>query len=159
MQEPPTSASDQLQWLVDRAAITDLILSFARCVDDSDHAQYTANFTDDGSLILPFAEVHGRDQILAMPDPPEGWATHHLIGNIMIDIDGDTAHTRAYLTATHVFDATQPSNNAQAGGWYTHELTRTPEGWRFTHVELHVIWEQEKPMIPEESGVNIRPAS
>lgn len=159
MQNPPTTAANQLQWLVDRAAIADLILSFARCVDDSDHAQYTANFTEDGSLILPFAEVHGRDQILAMPDPPKNWATHHLIGNILIDIDGDTARTRAYLTATHVFDAAQPSNNAQAGGWYTHELIRTSEGWRFRRVELHVVWETEKPMIPEDSGMKTSPVT
>ena len=148
-QNPGATPEVQLQWLVDRAEISDLILSFARAIDDRDIAQYAANFAEDGVLVLPFAELTGRDQILNIPELPSAWATHHLIGNILIDIDGDVAHTRAYIMATHVFDATTPSDTAQAGGWYIHELARTDEGWRFTRVEIRIVWTQEKPLFPE----------
>lgn len=152
-QQPPTDPTAQLQWLVDRAAITDLILSFARCIDDSDPVQYAANFTEDGELELPFASAKGMVEILAMPTPPPSWRMHHLMGNILFEIDGDTAKTRAYVTATHVFDVDVPTDTSQGGGWYLHEVVRTPQGWKFRKVRLHLVWMQEKELIPEDSGM------
>ncbi|HKP07811.1 MAG TPA: nuclear transport factor 2 family protein [Microbacterium sp.] len=150
----PTEVPAQLQWLTDRAAITDLILDFARCVDDRDHERYVSNFLEDGQLVLPFHTAHGRDAILTMPTPPESWKTHHHLGNIYIQIDGDVATSRAYLTATHVFSDDR-TDNAHAGGWYEHEVVRTPEGWRFRRVELVVVWEEAKPMMPADVGTSV----
>lgn len=143
-----TRQAAQLQWLVDRAEITDLVLDFARCVDDRDIAKYADNFTEDGELVLPFAHLTGREQILTIPELPARWATHHLIGNILIDIDGDVARTRTYVQATHVFDTATPSDTAQAGGWYLQDLRRTSDGWRFTRAEIRMVWETEKPLFP-----------
>ncbi|MFB2580226.1 nuclear transport factor 2 family protein [Herbiconiux sp. P15] len=130
-----------LRRLGDRAEITDLILEFARCIDDSDQAGYAATFDEECELVLPFAHVVGRAAIEAMPAPQPGMSTHHQIANILFDIAGDVARTRAYLTATHVFDAARPTDIAQAGGWYLHDLVRTPAGWRFRRVELAIVWE------------------
>ncbi len=149
MQSPAPTIDDRLQWLVDRAAVTDLILDFARCVDDDDKQRYASNFTEDGTLVLPFAEVHGRAEILAMPGPPPSWATQHLIANIVIDINGDVANTRAWVIATHVFDREHRSRNAHAGGWYRHKVVRTDEGWKFQRVELEIVWDEDTPMIPD----------
>jgi len=145
----PTDPAAQLQWLVDRAEITDLILEFARSVDEQDHRAYTNTFAEDGQLVLPFATLVGRDSILSMPRPPQKMDTHHFIGNILFDIDGDTARTRTYVVATHVFDAEVRTDSAKAGGWYQQELARTAEGWRFTRVDLHLVWMPEEPMFRE----------
>jgi ketosteroid isomerase-like protein len=135
------TSAEQLQWLVDRAQISDLLLSFAHSVDAHDHAQYTANFTDDAVLELPFGCFEGRATIAAMDQPVAEMATHHISANHAIDIDGDTARTRSYLIATHVFDRGNPRDHAQAGGWYDCELRRTAAGWRFARVRLSIVWE------------------
>lgn len=145
---PPSDPVAQLQWLVDREAIGDLISNFGVCVDDKDKAGYASNFTSDAVLELPFGRIEGRDAIAVMKGPPPHWNTQHLFGNIVIDLDGDSATTRAYMMATHVFDPELRSSKAHAGGWYEHTVVRTPEGWRFTRVRLVPIWEDERPMIP-----------
>jgi len=135
------TTAEQVQWLVDRAAISDLLLSFAHSVDAHDHERYTANFTDDGVLELPFGRFEGRAAIAAMDQPIAEMASHHITANHMIELDGDAARARSYLIATHVFDRRDPRDYAQAGGWYDCELRRTEEGWRFTRVRLSVVWE------------------
>lgn len=65
IQPPPTELAQQVQWLVDRAAISDLIVEFARCLDVRDWEGYVANFADDGVLELPFASFEGREAIAA----------------------------------------------------------------------------------------------
>lgn len=145
---PPTDPTEQLQWLVDREAIRDLVHDFAVRIDDKDQAGYAANFAEDGVLELPFGSFRGRQRIAAMSGPPPHVSTHHLIGEIVIDLAGDTATTRTYLLATHRFDPADKSDKAHAGGWYTHEVVRTPEGWRFTRVRLDEAWADARPMTP-----------
>jgi hypothetical protein len=137
---PPEDPTQQLQWLVDRALISDLLCDFARRVDTHDQAGYGANFAPDAVLDLPFGLVEGREAILAMrgPQPPMG--THHISSNHMIRLDGDTAQSRSYLQATHIADVSEPARFWQAGGWYDCEFGRLTEGWRFTRVKLTVRW-------------------
>ena len=47
---PPTDPVAQVQWLVDRAAISDLLNDVARALDDLDWEGYASNYTDDGVL-------------------------------------------------------------------------------------------------------------
>ena len=44
---------EKVQWLVDRALISELLHSFARALDTRDWAGYAGNYTDDGWLELP----------------------------------------------------------------------------------------------------------
>jgi hypothetical protein len=138
--------AEQLRWLVDRAEISDLILRFERSIDDHNQAAYASTFTEDGELDLPFTHKKGRAAIAASdPIDPKN-ASHHISTNHMITIDGDRATARAYLIATHVFDRADRMTYAQAGGWYDFDLTRTPDGWRFSHVKLSVVWQSADMM-------------
>ncbi len=54
----------------------------------------------------------------------------HYITNIETEIDGDTARVRAMF-----YNPTQIKGVAELcmfGGYYHHELVRTPDGWRST---------------------------
>jgi ketosteroid isomerase-like protein len=137
---PPDDLAGQVQWLVDRALIGDLLIDFARRVDTRDQAGYAANFTDDGVLELPFGVFNGREAISEMSGPPPPMGTHHLSTNHMIQIDGDTASSRSYLQATHIADVAKPTQNWKAGGWYDCTFRRTADGWKFTRVVLSVLW-------------------
>lgn len=145
---PPTDPAAQLKWMVDREAIRNLISDFGTRIDDKDQAAYAANFTEDAVLELPFGTMVGRAAIAAMKGPPQQWRTQHLIGNIVIDLDGDEAHTRAYLMATHVFSPDDLTKKAHAGGWYLHHVVRTDDGWRFAHAKLVEVWHDQRPMLP-----------
>ena len=66
--------------------------------------------------------------------------THHMSTNHAIRIDGDRATTRSYLQAIHLTDPDDNTKHHDVGGWYDNELARTPDGWRFTRVELSFVW-------------------
>jgi hypothetical protein len=137
---PPDDLAGRVQWLVDRALISDLLIDFARRVDSQDQEGYAANFAEDGVLELPFGVFNGREAIRGMPGPRRPMGTHHLSTNHMVEIEGDEARSRSYLQATHIADVAQPDRNWKAGGWYDCSYRRTPEGWKFTHVKLSVLW-------------------
>lgn len=145
---PPTDPVEALQWLVDHEAIRNLVYDFATSIDDQDRPRYLANFTEDAVVTLPHGRIEGRAELAKMPEPRPEWAAQHLFGGIVIDLDGDTAHTRAYLAATHIFDRTDVKNNAHSGGWYEHTAVRTPEGWRFSELKLVILWEGQRSMTP-----------
>ncbi len=132
-----SSLAAAVKSLVDRAAIEDVITTLFYCVDTKDFDGAAALFTDDGQIVLPFASypaselVDTSERIFA---PYQ--ATHHMIGNVAITIDGDTARSRHYLRATHIPDATDPARHADVGGWYDWHYRRTPAGWRITRYEL-----------------------
>lgn len=137
---PPTNPVEQLQWLVDRAEIGDLLIDFARALDERDWDGYAANYADDGELdISPVIRHKGRAGLAefvaaGLSQYPGG--THHVSTNHAIDVRGDEATARAYLIAAHVLD--NPTRHADGAGWYDVQLRRTGDGWRFTHVALTI---------------------
>lgn len=145
----PADPSEQLQWLVDRAAVAQLVDTFARSIDVRDQPTYTDTFTDDASLSLPFGTFTGRAEIAAMPTAPPPMASHHLAANVHVTVDGDTATARWNVIATHIFDGADPNGNAQAGGRYDATLRRTADGWRFSAVTLTIAWARGT-MIPKD---------
>lgn len=143
---PP--AAEQLQALLDREEIRALVSSFARSIDTKNQPQYAANFAEDGELTTPFGTRVGRAAIADMKGPPPGTHAHHLIGQVDIDLHGDTATATTYMIATHVFSSDSLTEKAHSGGWYEQEFVRTSEGWKFSKVSLVIRWEDERPMIP-----------
>jgi ketosteroid isomerase-like protein len=135
-------AGHQLANLVDRAAIADLLLEFARRLDAGEWEQYAATFASDAVFELPWSERHGRAEIAAAAeaDLAHFAAVMHYSTNQVIEIDGDSARSRSYLIGIHVPDASDPGTHADAGGWYDCEYRRTEDGWRFTHVRVTVAW-------------------
>lgn len=67
----------------------------------------------------------------------------HYITNIEPDIDGDTARVRAMF-----YNPTLISGVADLcvfGGYYYHELVRTPGGWRSIHLREEIKWTANSP--------------
>ena len=137
-------APAQLQWLVDRALISDLMLTFARALDERDWDAYAATYTEDGVLnIGGFVELRGREAIRAATASPRGLGgysgTWHGSSNHAITVSGDSATLHSYLLGVHMLsDSTR--DHADGAGWYDCELVRTSDGWRFTHVKISEVW-------------------
>jgi SnoaL-like domain len=137
----PIDREDQLQWLVDRALIGDLLIAYARGADTKDWAGIAALFSEDGAVISPFGSFPGRQFAeIAAPLMTPFWATHHISTNHAIEIDGDRASSRSYLQATHLTDPGDPSIHADIGGWYDHTFVRIDGRWWIQTMELSFVW-------------------
>ena len=150
MTSPPSDPAAQLQWLVDRAQISDLLVEFARSLDERDWDANTALYVPDGVFMVgDVFRLVGHDQLRATgSDRGLGQyaGTWHLSSNHAIQIDGDTATTRSYLLGVHLL-SDNPFHHADGGGWYDCTLRRTPEGWRFVTVRVHEVWNAGEPLL------------
>lgn len=146
---PPTELAAQVQWLVDRAAISDLLVEFARTLDEREFDANTDLYVPEGSFGVEGAfTLQGHEQLAATGSARglgQYAGTWHGSSNHAIAIDGDTARTRSYLIGVHLL-GDGPFDHADGGGWYDCTLRRTPEGWRFVTVRVHEVWNASKPL-------------
>ena len=167
----PTTVPDMtaaIAWLVDRAHIGDLLVEFARALDERDWAAYAATYTDDGVFEIQapdgrtVARIEGRDTIAAVTESPAalgGYAgTWHGSSNHAITIrrgaggdpSADTATTRSYLYGVHLLGGAT-THHATGSGWYDCRLRRTGDpalagGWRFAAVRVTEVWHAGEPL-------------
>jgi ketosteroid isomerase-like protein len=144
----PNGLAEQVRWLVDRALIGDLLIEFARALDERDWDAYAATYAEDGELAIGPSVAHkgqaGMAEFVAASLSGYPGGTHHLSTNHAIHIDGDSAVTRSYLIAAHVYELDRPAIGA---GWYDCRLRRTEQGWRFAHVTLTVRYVAGAPIV------------
>jgi hypothetical protein len=148
---PPNDPDRQLQWLVDRAQISDLLVAMARTLDERDHTGYASLFTEDGVLELGDMSVRGREALAAGVVRNLGGygAVWHLSANHAIDLDGDRARTRSYVIGVHR-NGDDLGHHADMAGWYDTTVVRTAEGWRFELVSASVLWTSGSGPLPHE---------
>jgi len=127
--------ADQVQQLVDRAEITDVMSRYCFAVDFRDFEALRTVFDADADatyvlsplgLGLDDVKLSGVDAIIDWLSSVLGNlgepAPRHALTNHLIEIDGDRAHSRSYL--------------AGGNGLYTVEHVRTDEGWRAAQFEM-----------------------
>ena len=141
------------QWAKDRAEIESLMHLFARG-NDIDSSYYEQCMTDDvevdyGADVMKFqglAQLKSiRDEMWTYdPARPERFGflfTQHLIGNALIEIDGDTARAQYYALATHgLIGKDGEPTIVPAGCVYTQHSIRTPKGWRVNRHTCRIMW-------------------
>jgi len=133
--------------MMDVAAISDhfeihaLLHRYARAMDAQDWDLLRTVYTPDATI--DYTSVGGPagplDEVIAwvastMPAFPE---SQHLVSNVEIDLAGDWASVRAAY-----FCQMRTVTDAQffCGGWYTHDLVRTADGWRSAHMVDSIAW-------------------
>ncbi len=63
---------------------------------------------------------------------------HHLITNVLVDLDGDRAAVRANLVATFVRDASH--HELVLGAVSRFQAQRTSQGWQLAAIEVNPVW-------------------
>jgi hypothetical protein len=125
-----------LQDLTDRQAITDLVSRLGLWLDEGRFDEAPSILTEDVTVSTPGGQASGIERVIGQArrnHQVDG--LQHLIGNVLIDLDGDRAKVRANLVATFVGTAVE-----QHGERYRFEAVRRPEGWRLSRVEVEPIW-------------------
>lgn len=126
----------------DHTAITELTHRYCWAIDDRDWPALEALFTPDATARLADRDFQHRAAIVAhcrsVLSPLD--ASHHMVSNHLIDVDGDRATSRCYVQAQHTRLALDGGENWLLGGRYHDTLARTEHGWRITHRTLASVW-------------------
>lgn len=129
-----------LHEISDRLEITDLITRYTRLVDTGRWDDLGEVFTDDAVLdySAPGGPVGGLAEAIPFIANLTGFAKwQHLIGQVEIELLGDSARATAYFTNPMV-DKT--GKLWEVGGYYHHDLVRTPDGWRSARMVDDIVW-------------------
>jgi len=141
-----TSLVQAATYAEDRAEIENLMSVYIYALDLKDPAAYVGTFTEDGVLnhaggierghaaIRAFIENSAANARRAWENrytsKPRPIPNRHLIDNLELDINGDTARGRAYWTSMSVDENRQP--HISEYGFYEDEYRRVNGKWLFS---------------------------
>jgi 3-phenylpropionate/cinnamic acid dioxygenase small subunit len=135
------------QTLIDRALVIDLAVAYTRGVDARRWDEACAVFTEDATVDYGsrVGTERGRNQIAQLLGRTlDGLdSTQHLIGNHVVEIEGDRATHSCYLVAQHV----RNGELYTVGGTYFDELVRGDDGWAIVHRRLERSWRAGNPQV------------
>lgn len=124
---------DFLTQLRDERAIERALTLFARAMDDRDWTTMAQILTGDAEGDFGTGRLAGSAAIV---DLIRGFLdkcgpTQHLLGNVVIDVDGDSATSRAYIRDVHLGSAAEESVRFYTLGDYHDTWRRDGDGsWR-----------------------------
>ena len=121
----------------DADEVAALVQRYADCIDAGDLDGLAALFTW-GTLRSPAGDAHGRDEVRRMYDAvvldDHGRpGTRHVVFGVEVEIDGDVAHARSYVTVIH-------HDRPIIAGRYDDRFARDPATghWRFDERVVHL---------------------
>jgi SnoaL-like domain len=120
---------DRLQRLCDERDIQRALTLFARAMDDRDWTAMADILADDAEGDFGTGRLYGSAAIIELIRSflDSCGPTQHLLGNVIIDVDGDKAVSRAYIRDVHL-----RSDAARRRGSIPSATTKTHGGDRPT---------------------------
>jgi hypothetical protein len=128
-------AAATLELLMAEREIQRALYRFARAMDERDWAALDAVVAVDATADMGLGPLHGRAAIVALMRSflDECGPTQHLLGNLTIDIDGASAHSRCYVSDMHKGLGDKSELTFSTLGEY-HDRWRKEQGvWRMVH--------------------------
>jgi SnoaL-like protein len=131
----------------DELEIVALLNRYARAVDTKDWELYRSVFTDDAhidySTDVFTGSLDGAIEFFSRDFSALVSMSMHYTTNVEATIDGDTAEVRAmFYNPTQIKGLPDLS---MFGGYYYHDLIRTPEGWRSRRLREEMVWTANPP--------------
>ena len=123
-----------LQEISDRLEIQELLIRYSHCVDTHDWDGWEQVFTDDA--VIDYTEMGGprgsvkETRAFLESTMPMFSSTQHMLGNTVLELDGDEARARTICHNPMVLDAEGKPHIFVCGLWYRDLIVRTPDGWR-----------------------------
>ncbi|MFF5179780.1 nuclear transport factor 2 family protein [Micromonospora sp. NPDC000316] len=133
--------SVDVQELIDRAEITDVLVAYCQAQDQQEWHLLDAVFTDDAVMELPGSGLDGTlspaafRAFLVERFTPTRLSGQHSISNTLFRIHGDTARTISELASItlQTTDTEGVLSRTQANSLYVDDFVRTTAGWRIKH--------------------------
>jgi 3-phenylpropionate/cinnamic acid dioxygenase small subunit len=132
----------------DHVEITALLYRYARAVDTKDWELYRSVFTDDALVDYSSAGavVGTRDEVIdwfAANFAVIPWSMHYVTNVEILDSTADSATVRAMFY--NPMQLPGMTGMSSCGGYYHHELVRTPDGWRSRSLREENVWFDNAP--------------
>ena len=140
----------EVRRLADRESIRDVFTRFAAAMDGQDWDLLATVFADDAVFDHSVEGWNGHESAVWTGQPRiraeveagagRHFASHHVITNHRIELDGDRARVVAYLHSVHLDDPLRPDVHADHGAWYLAALVRRAAGWRISWLTHKSLW-------------------
>jgi hypothetical protein len=137
----------QVQELIDRQAVADLIYRLGLWLDEKRFDDARSIFTEDATVEhavgpdSPGGSARGVESVAAQARRNHDEVrTQHVFTNVLVDVDGDQPAARANLIATFVQDGDEPTSHLMMGAHYDFQVVRAPHGWRLSRVRISPTW-------------------
>jgi len=127
-----------LQDVADRIALMDVMLKYAKGVDQRDMALYASVFADDVEILGFGSEIyHGRDAWVAhVAEALKAYGpTQHMLGPQLAEVSGDTAHCRIDVQALHYL-IDEPNKTLTLWATYNTDMKRVNGEWKIARHQL-----------------------
>jgi len=127
----------------DQLEITALLNRYARAVDGKDWELYRSVFADDAVIDYSSAGAiaGSRDEVadwLAQGFAAIPMSMHYITNVEILESTGDTARVRAmFYNPMQLPGMTELS---YCGGYYHHDMVRTPDGWKSRNLREENLW-------------------
>jgi ketosteroid isomerase-like protein len=132
-------AAQEPQHFSDHLEIQTVLNLYASAIDKRNWSQLEQVFTPDAvANFIGIGQFEGRQAITDLISSVlmQCSVTQHLLGNINIEVSGDTASATCYLSALHVGIGDYAAETLTVWGEYSDELVRTADGWRIANRTL-----------------------
>ena len=135
-----------LQRLIDRQEIVDLLLRYASTIDAKDYVALRATFAED--IRGQYGEdtiVHGADNLLAWIDSMTATATwqHHMLNVYHVDFVSDTEATTLTYHTSHQTTSDAPHKCRKIVARYYDTVRKVDGRWVIADKYMQVGWTQE----------------
>ena len=133
----------------DVVAIQQVLYHYAYALDARDYDALDEVFSADAKLHTSGGTLMSPAQYKAMcaTELAKLDATHHMVTNTSVTVDGDHANSRAYFQAQHVKGSLAPDSQLLMAGWVDDEFERRAEGWRIVERRWHSAWSSGNPAV------------
>jgi ketosteroid isomerase-like protein len=138
----------------DRLALGRLVKAYAHHVDRRQPEAVAALFCEDGVLAIyngdpevvePDRVRNGRDEITsALAGMTRYEVTTHLLGQQMVEVDGDDASGETYCMAHHVYEADGIRRDRVMAIRYLDTYARIDGEWKIAQRRLAIDWTDER---------------
>jgi ketosteroid isomerase-like protein len=130
--------SSLLQQVADRIALMDVMLKYAKGVDERDMMLYRSVFAED-VRIVGFAreEIRGADAWMAFVEKAlaQYGPTQHMLGPQLAVVNGDAAHCRTDVQALH-YMKDKPDTTLTLWATYESDMQRMNGEWKIVRHQL-----------------------
>ena len=139
--------SPRLQAMIDKSEISDLLATFARGLDRIDENLLRSVLHPDATLDFGpgIFQGNGNDYVHWVIGALNGVkSSHHMIGNVRIELEGDVALVESYFHAHFRLDKPVGREDVFMGGRNLDRMERRPSGsagvWKIVHRKQILDW-------------------